>query len=50
MGRAPINLLEDVYGIEKTPSVVIKNERYEGYQPKEKIQEILCEKYDLSCE
>ncbi|MCX6819056.1 MAG: hypothetical protein NT129_03600 [Candidatus Aenigmarchaeota archaeon] len=43
-----IKLMVSTYNITQTPSLVIDDKKYDGFQSKEKIIEILCRDYNLT--
>jgi hypothetical protein len=43
-----IKLMVSTYNITQTPSLVIDDKKYDGFQSKEKIIEILCRNYNLT--
>ena len=43
-----VRLIVDNHNITATPSVIINNTKYEGFQPAEKLFGILCENYNMT--
>ena len=43
-----VDLLKDIYDIDKTPSIVVKEKTYSGLKNREKVKEILCDNYNLT--